>query len=97
MPIEKLQVVGFEATRGVSKKTGKPYEVGQLHVIHKLAPPLGDSVAVGYMGSSYSVDIGIIEKLGNVSCPFWADVNIESVMRYGQRQSVVLSAVPIKT
>lgn len=95
MSIERLQIVGFETSRGISKKTGKPYAMGQLHVIHKLADPLDGNVSEGFMGCTYSVDSMVTDSLAGIKCPFWADVNIESVMRFGQRQSIVLSATPV--
>lgn len=87
----KMQVCGFEATEGVSKKTGKPYSIGKLHTMIPLA---GSDRAKGYCGHTYPVEVSILSKIEHLQPPFIADIEVTQVMRYGTAQNEVVSVVP---
>lgn len=91
----KVQVIGFEITEGTSKKTGQPYSIGKLYAALPLAPAQGlGNAAKGYQGSEYRVDVGVLRKVEQVPVPFTADIEQQDVMRYGQRQTEIVSIVP---
>jgi lactam utilization protein B len=92
-----MQIVGLEGSSGISGKSGKAYEIGQLHSIVRLAPPLGDgNVAKGFMGSTYRVSVEIIKSLAHNTLPFTAEVEVQDVMRFGKREQEVTSVIPEK-
>lgn len=91
----KVQVVGFEITEGVSKKTGQPYSIGKVHCVLPLAPAQGvGNQAKGGMGSTYQCDVGVLRKVEHLQPPFLADLEQMDVMRYGERKAEVVSIVP---
>lgn len=93
--IMRMQITGIEASSGVSGKSGKSYEIGQLHCIVRLAPPLGDdNVAEGFMGSTYRAPIALIKSLKGIKLPFTAEVDVQDVMKFGKREQEVVSVVP---
>lgn len=92
----KAQVVGFEGTQGVSKKTGKSYEVGQLHTVIELAPSFSDDgIAKGFMGTTYRCGLEVIQKIKHLQPPFMADLVIKPVMRFGNREEELTDVVPV--
>lgn len=93
----KMQIVGLEGSSGISGKSGKAYEIGQLHSIVRLAPPLGDdNVAKGFMGSTYRCALEIVKSLAGLPLPFMAEVDVQDVMRFGKREQEVFGVVPEK-
>lgn len=93
--MSKMQIVGFEGSRGVSSKTGKPYEMGQLHTVAGLAPAFSeDGIAKGFMGTTFRCDLAHIEKIKHLQPPFMADVITGHVMRFGKREEEVIDVVP---
>lgn len=92
----KMQVVGFEGSEGMSK-AGKPYEIGQLHVVVNLAPAFSDAgIAKGLMGTTFRCDLGLIQKIKHLQPPFMADVVIDHVMKFGKREEQVTDVVPLE-
>lgn len=91
----KMQVVGFEGSEGVSK-AGKAYEIGQLHVIAELAPAFSESgIAKGMMGTTYRCELEHIEKIKHLQPPFLAEVEVVPVMKFGKREELVRSVMPL--
>lgn len=92
----KLQVIGYEISTGTSKKTGQPYAIGKLHCALPLAPARGEgNKATGYMGDTYQLDVSVLDKVKHLPCPFDAEVEQQDVMRFGKRQTEIVSLVPI--
>lgn len=92
----KLQVIGFEISQGISKKTGNPYAIGKLHCALPLAPAQGEgNAARGYMGDTYPIDVSVLDKVKHLPCPFDAEIEQQDIMRYGKRQTEIVSIVPI--
>lgn len=92
----KLQIVGYEGSSGVSPKTGKPYEIGQLHALAPLSAPYGDgNVSRGVMGTTYRCPLPLIMKLGTMPAPFMAEVDIRDVMKFGKREQEVYDITPL--
>ena len=92
----RLQVIGIEGSKGISK-AGKAYEIGQIHTIIRLAPPLGENnVAQGFMGSTYSAPLEVIAQLKAIPAPFYAEADVQDVMRFGKREQMVIGVVPEK-
>lgn len=91
----KVQVVGFEITEGVSKKTGQPYAIGKLHCTLPLAPAQGaGNKAKGHMGTTYQTDVSVLRKVEHLQPPFAAELEQEDVMRFGERKTEIVSIVP---
>lgn len=96
MAIEKLQIVGYEAISGVSKKTGNAYKIGSLHTLRALDEPLDPAnLVAGQMGATYSVDYEIIMGIRGVKCPFIAEVHLDTVMRFGKMEYKIKSVKPM--
>lgn len=87
----KAHVIGIEISEGVSKKTGKPYAIGKLYAA---LPIVGDG-ARGLMGSMYQCEPAVLRKLENVSLPVLAELEMQDVMRYGERRQEIVSVVPL--
>lgn len=93
----RMQVVGFEGSQGVGKKSGRAYEIGQLHTLAPLAPAFNeDGIAKGLMGTTYQCGIDLIMKIKELQPPFMADVVVSPVMRFGKREEAVTDVVPLK-
>lgn len=91
----KVNVVGFEITEGTSKKTGQPYAIGKLHCALPLAPAHGaGNVAKGYMGSTYQLDVSVLRKVEHLAPPFTAEIDVQDLMRFGERKQEIVSIVP---
>lgn len=99
----KIKVVGMERMEGISKdqpnKPGKAYAIGRLHAIVRLDDSRNGekSNAVGYMGTTYEVEVPIIRKLEGLPLPFDADMVIEDVIRFGKREGKVMEVRPLST
>lgn len=94
----RMQIIGFEGSSGLSGKTGKPYEIGQLHAIAPLATAYGDeSVAKGSMGTTYRCPLLLIQKIKTFPVPFVAEVDVIDVMKYGKREQEVRDISPVET
>jgi len=92
----KMQIVGFEGSQGVSSKTGKPYEMAQVHTIVNLAPSFSDDgIAKGLMGTTFRCSLDVIQKIKQLQPPFMADVTIGHVMRFGKREEEVTDILPV--
>ncbi|MFZ4551888.1 MAG: hypothetical protein ACOYNB_08695 [Aquabacterium sp.] len=92
----KVQVIGFETSSGISKKTGNPYAIGKLHCALPLAPARGEgNAAVGYMGDTYRLDVSVLDKIKHLQCPFDAEVEQQDVMVFGKRETQIVSVVPL--
>lgn len=87
----KMQIVGFEITEGVSKKTGQSYAIGRLHTMIPLAGAKG---AKGYQGHTYDAEVSILRKVEHLQPPFMADVEVIQVMKWGEAKNEVVSVVP---
>ena len=94
----KMHIVGFEGSSGVSSKSGKAYEIGQLHAMAPLASAYGDdAVAKGQMGTTYRCPLPLIQKIKYLPCPFVAEVDVVDVMKYGKREQEVRDITPFET
>ena len=95
--MQKMQVIGVECSApGAVSKAGVPYDIGQIHTIVPLAPPLGAGVAKGSMGSTYRCESALIRSVSHLPVPFVADVDVRDVMRFGKREQQVFGIVPEK-
>lgn len=100
----KLNVIGFEVSEGVSTKTGKPkpYSIGQLHTILPLSgraqsnEPGSRQVSKGALGSTYRVEVGVLEKIMHLEPPFVVEAESADVMRFGERVSDIIALHPIE-
>lgn len=88
----KTHVIGWESSEGVSKKTGKPYSIGKLYAALPIAGAVG---AHGFMGTEYRCDPMVLIKLQGIQAPFHAEVEMQDVMRFGERKQEIMSIVPI--
>lgn len=87
----KAHVIGLEISEGVSKKTGNAYAIGKLYV----ALPIVGKGARGLMGSEYQCEPMVLRKLDDLQLPCLCDLEMQDVMRYGQRRQEIVSVVPL--
>lgn len=97
MSTERMQIVGIEISEGTSKKSGRPYSMGTVHTITKLAPPMGqaDNISKGYAGDKLECDVTVLRKIQHLPFPVHAEVELETVLRFGERRSVVTDIRPL--
>lgn len=88
----KAHVIGIEISEGISKKTGKPYAIGKMYA----ALPLVGQGARGLMGSQYNCEPVVLRKLDGVELPIVCELEMQDVMRYGERRQEIVSVVPVK-
>lgn len=87
----KAHVIGIEISEGISKKTGKPYSIGKLYA----ALPIMGSGARGLMGSEYQCEPAVLRKLDGIDLPIVCDLEMQDVMRFGNRRQEIVSVVPV--
>ena len=87
----KAHVIGIEISEGVSKKTGNAYAIGKLYT----ALPIVGKDARGLMGSEYQCEPAVLRKLDGLELPCMAELEMQDVMRYGQRRQEIVSVVPL--
>lgn len=93
----KMQIVGIEGSSGVGGKSGKAYEIGQLHAIAPLSAPYGENgVAKGSMGTTYRCPLPLIMKIQHLTPPFVAEVEVRDVMKFGKREQEVVDVLPLE-
>jgi hypothetical protein len=93
----KITIIGLEASTGTSGKSGKEYDIGQIHSITRLAPPLGGgNVAQGQMGSTYRCSSQVVKSLAHLPLPIVGEADIQDVMRFGKREQECCGFVPEK-
>lgn len=86
----KMQIVGFEGVEDISKKTGKPYSMGQIHTVAPLAPSFSENgISKGLMGTTFRCSVELIQKIKHLQPPFMGEVSIDYVMRFGKREEEV--------
>lgn len=94
----KMQIVGIEGSSGVGKTSGKAYAVGQLHTLAQLAEPFQEGgISRGQMGTTYRCPLPLVEKIKHLQPPFFADVDVHVVMRFGKREEEVRDISPLAT
>jgi hypothetical protein len=92
----RMMITGIEITEGVSKKTQRAYAMGTLHTSTPLAAPFGEgNVAKGHAGDKFEADVGLLRKIEHLSFPCVADVEVQSVIRFGKREQVVTDIKPV--
>ena len=96
MAKEVKQIVGIEISEGTSKKTGQPYSIGTVYTMTRLAPPMAGNVSKGYMGDRYPVSVDLLRPIQHLSYPITAELNTESVMRFGKREEMITEIVPVE-
>lgn len=93
----KMHIIGLEGSSGVSAKSGKPYEIGQLHTVARLAPPMdAKGTAKGSMGTTYRVPLALIKSVEHLPLPFVAEVDVQDVMRFGKREQEIVAITPVE-
>lgn len=90
----KLTIQGFEILTGKSVKTGKDYDMSRIHCV---IPLQESATAKGYAGTAYQVPAHLIEKIKHLPMPLQCEVEMQDVMRWGERQQHVSSIQPVTT
>ncbi len=94
----KVFLFGSEFSEGISKKTGKPFDIGNLYGAAKLDP--SNPNAQGHMGTNYECTSAVVRSISNIphsiTNPLEVELEIEDIMRYGQKKSVVIAIHPVK-
>lgn len=95
----KLNVVGFEVSEGVSKKTGLPYSIGKLYTLFPLAgvqPKAGArNVARGAMVKEFRVEADVLLKVAHLQCPVVIEAEMAEVMRFGELSQDIVKLTPV--
>lgn len=95
--MSKLNIIGMESSEGIGSKSGKPYAIGNLHTIARLADSFQENgVAKGHMGTTYSTTPAVIKKIQHLQTPFMAEVQIDAVMKFGKREEMVVDVTPLQ-
>jgi len=90
----RTHVIGFEISEGTSSKSGKPYAIGKLHAIVRLAEGMKGNLAKGSMGHQFRCETTLLRKIEHLQPPFFCDVEFENVMRFGELQQEVVTIIP---
>lgn len=94
----EAKLIGIEVMEGVSKKSGKTYSMGRLHVLTKLAAPQGeDNVSKGFMGDVYECDAAHVRAVAHLPYPVDVVLDLETEMRFGERRMVCTGVKPLGT
>lgn len=93
----KMQIIGLEGSTGVGKTSGNAYDMGSVHTIIRMAPPLGkDNIAQGMIGTSYRCTSAMVRSVAHLPLPFWAEVDVQDVSRFGKREQQVMGILPLE-
>lgn len=98
----KAHVLGFEISQGIVKKDGprkgQPYAIGRLHVALPLAPAFGGegNLTKGSQGTTYDVEVSLLDKIKHLPCPFEAELEQQDVIRFNERRQQIVSVVPLR-
>ena len=92
-----MTVIGFEASSGVGKTSGKAYSIGRLHTSIPLAPAVADGVSKGSMGTTYDCPEILVKKIAHLPMPCVIDVITQDHMKFGKRETVVIDLHPVET
>lgn len=94
----KVFLIGSDWMQGISKKTQRPYDIGNLYAAAKLDPT--NPNARGHMGATYECASSVAQSIQHIphsiSNPLEVELEIEDVMRYGQKRSIVVAVKPIQ-
>jgi len=90
----KALLIGHEFSEGISKKTGKGYAIGRLYAAVKLDAANGN--AKGAMGAQYDTTPEIVRSIAHNPLPLEVELEIEEVMRFGNKESRVVGVKPIQ-
>ena len=90
----KALLIGHEFSEGISKKTGKGFAIGRLYAAVKLDSPNGN--AKGAMGAQYDTTPEVVRSIAHNSLPLEVELEIEEVMRFGNKESRVVGVKPVQ-
>jgi len=94
--MSKLLVVGLEGSTGIGGKSGKAYDIGNVHTLIDLAAPFGDNnVAKGQMGTTYSCSSDVVKTVAHLPLPFEAECEVKAIMKFGKREETIVSNTPL--
>jgi hypothetical protein len=84
----KALFLGFTRSAGVSKKTGKPYDICKLFAALPLAP---GSETQGTQGTEFQMEPSLMPKLHGVAVGTEIELEMQTIMRYGEQQQQIAS------
>lgn len=95
----RMTVIGASASaEGAISKAGKAFRIGQIHTTAPLAAAYAEGgIEKGAAGTSYPCDPEVVRRIAHLPFPFVAEVEIETVIRFGKREDKVLDVKPIET
>jgi len=95
--MSKLLIVGLEGSSGIGGKSGKAYDIGNVHTLIDLADPFGvGNVARGQMGTTYQCTSELVKSVQHLPLPFEAECDVKAIMKFGKREENIVSIVPLK-
>ena len=93
--MNRMQIIGLEASSGTSSKSGKVYDIGSVHTTIAMGAPLEGNIAAGRSGTTYRCTSAIIKSIAHNPLPFFAEVESEDVMQFGQKVAQISSIKPV--
>lgn len=94
--MQRVTIIGAEGSKGIGGKSGKPYDMGRIYLIARLAPPMGDGIAFGSMGTEIqTASSEVVARIKHLPTPFEADCDIQTVMRFGKPEQICYEVKPV--
>lgn len=89
----KVQIVGHSIKEGISKKTNKPYSMGEIHsLVPFSARDIGTS---GFSVAVQRVDPVHLKKIAHLPLPLDVELEVQDVMLYGKPEREIIEIRPI--
>lgn len=94
----KVFLIGSTPLDGLSKKTGKPYDMSAFYSVARL--DASDGETKGHMGCDHKTTASVVRSISHLDYSFFkpleVDLELEEVMRYGKKETMVTAVHPVK-
>ncbi len=91
----KVQVIGIQRRFGKSKKSGKDYDMCQLHVLREVTAAINENNTLqgfGFQSVEMDADNKLINELNGQKFPFVAEIEFDTQFtEWGKPNSVVVA------
>lgn len=94
----KVFLIGSTPIADISKKSGKPYDMSKFYSVAKLDSSDGETK--GHMGSEYKTTAAVVRSTAHLDYSFFkpleVELELEELMRYGNKETMVVAVHPVK-